>query len=55
MRDALALRWCWFPGADVKAAVLLRGITNNDFAVELMRKVNGQCGLAGGSGSEDGD
>jgi hypothetical protein len=35
--DALALGRCRFAGANVEAAVKLRGIASDDFTVELMR------------------
>ena len=55
MRNQRALLARRFGGADLKIAIERNGIATDNFARELLRKVDGECGLAGGGWSENHD
>jgi hypothetical protein len=55
MRDVLLVARQHFSGADVEVAIDLRGIADEDFAVEALGKFDGEGGFAGGGGAEDDD
>ena len=53
MRDSLLLGGRDFCGADIEMAIDLRGIADEDFAVEFFGEGDGQRGFSGGCGAED--
>ena len=55
MRDAALIARLNLGGADVEVAIDLRGIADEDFAVEALGEFDGEGGFAGGGGAEDDD
>src|ERR1700733_801654 len=53
--DALLFGWRNLSGADVEVTVDLRGITNQNFAVQLFGQLDAQRGFTGGGGTENYD
>ena len=51
MRDVLLIAGRDFCGADVEVAIDLRGIADEDFAVEALSEFDGERGFAGGGGA----
>ena len=55
VRDVLLLGGRNFAGADVEMTVELRGIADENFAVEFLGELEAQRGFAGGGGAENYD